>query len=106
MTWFREDSRTLSQHKFRYGYRKITRLLEDATNDQSQAGTTNDATRTAAMPCQGQETKSNGTACLCSRALLKREFQADTPMQKLVTDITYLPLWRENDVSVEYIRFV
>ncbi len=43
------------------------------------------------MSCKSQETESNGTASLCSRHLLKRQFQADAPMHKLVTDITYLP---------------
>ena len=45
----------------------------------------------ATMSCQSQETESKRSASHIAEHLLKRQFQADAPMHKLVTDITYLP---------------
>ncbi|MCM3781412.1 IS3 family transposase [Neobacillus mesonae] len=79
------------QHKFRYGYRKITALLraEHKVNHK----------RVQRMMQQEQlqcrvkvkKRKPTGQPVHIAEHLLKRQFQADRPMQKLVTDITYLP---------------
>ncbi|WP_125461094.1 IS3 family transposase [Paenibacillus ihbetae] len=79
------------EHKFRYGYRKITALLrrEHKVNHKRVQ---------RIMQCEGtqcrvrvKKRKPTGQPSYIAEHLLKREFKADAPMQKLVTDITYLP---------------
>ena len=79
------------QYKFRYGYRKITALLrkEQRINHKRVQ---------RIMQCEGlqcrvkvKKRKATGQPAYIAEHLLKREFEADAPMQKLVTDITYLP---------------
>lgn len=79
------------QHKFRYGYRKVTALLrlEQKINhkcvqrimqqEQLQCRVRMKKRRITGQPAQIADHR------------LKRQFQATEPLQKLVTDITYLP---------------
>lgn len=43
------------------------------------------------MPCQSEETQTYGQPAYIAEHGLKRQFSAHALMQKLVTDITYLP---------------
>lgn len=79
------------QHRFRYGYRKITALLRREYK-------INHKRVQRIMQCEGlqcrvkvKKRKTTGQPAYIAEHLLKREFKANAPMQKLVTDITYLP---------------
>jgi putative transposase len=79
------------QHKFRYGYRKITALLRKKYK-------INHKRVQRIMQCERlqcrvrvKKRKPTGQPIYLAENLLNRQFQADSPMQKLVTDITYLP---------------
>ncbi len=80
-----------TQHKFRYGYRKITALLrkEQAINHKRVQW----IIQMEGLQCRVKvkKRKATGQPAHIAEHLLKRQFQADEPMQKLVTDITYLP---------------
>ncbi|WP_410477459.1 IS3 family transposase [Paenibacillus sp. B2(2019)] len=80
------------RHKFGYGYRKITALLrvEQSINHKRIQ---------RIMQCERlqcrvkmKKRKVNGQPVHSSENLLKRQFHAEAPLQKLVTDITYLHL--------------
>ncbi|WP_095205971.1 IS3 family transposase [Paenibacillus sp. O199] len=80
-----------TQHKFRYGYRKITALLRSE-------GPINHKRVQRIMQCEGlqcrvriKKRKTTGQPAQPAEHLLKRKFHAEAPLQKLVTDITYLP---------------
>ena len=79
------------QHKFRYGYRKITALLrmEQTINHKRVQR----IMQREQLQCRVKvkKRKSTGQPAYLAENLLKRGFQADAPMEKLVTDITYLP---------------
>jgi putative transposase len=79
------------QHKFRYGYRKITALLrkEQAINHKRVQR----IMQREELQCRVKvkKRKPTGQPAYIAEHLLKRQFEADQPMQKLVTDITYLP---------------
>jgi putative transposase len=79
------------QHKFRYGYRKITALLqkEQTINHKRVQRIMQDEH----LQCRVRmkKRKSTGQPAHLAEHVLKRQFHADAPMQKLVTDITYLP---------------
>lgn len=79
------------QHKFRYGYRKITALLraEHKVNHKRVQR----IMQQEQLQCRVKvkKRKPTGQPIHIAEHLLKRQFQADRPMQKLVTDITYLP---------------
>ncbi len=79
------------QHKFRYGYWKITALLR-------KEHTINHKRVQRIMQREGlqcrvkvKKRKPTGQPAYIAEHLLKHQFEADVPMQKLVTDITYLP---------------
>jgi len=79
------------QHKFRYGYRKITALLRKKYK-------INHKRVQRIMQCEQlqcrvrvKKRKQTGQPAYVAEYLLKRQFQAEAPMHKLVTDITYLP---------------
>ncbi|WFB59957.1 IS3 family transposase [Paenibacillus sp. BR1-192] len=80
-----------SQHKFRYGYRKITALLrmERKINHKRVQR----IMQREGLQCRVKvkKRKPTGQPAYIAEHLLKRQFAADAPMQKLVTDITYLP---------------
>ncbi|MCM3274353.1 IS3 family transposase, partial [Paenibacillus elgii] len=78
------------QHKFRYGYRKITALLRrEQTINHKRVQRIMQRER---LQCRVKvkKRKLTGQPAHTAEHLLKRQFQADAPMQKLVTDITYL----------------
>jgi transposase InsO family protein len=80
-----------STHKYRYGYRKITALLrlEMRVNHKRVQS----IMQRKGLQCRVKVKKRKGTGqpTQVAEHLLKRDFRADQPMQKLVTDITYLP---------------
>lgn len=79
------------QHKFRYGYRKVTALLrlEQTINHKRVQR----IMQREGLQCRVRikKRKPTGQPAYLAEHLLKREFQAHLPMKKLVTDITYLP---------------
>ena len=81
-----------NQHKFRYGYRKITALLR---LDQHQINhkRVQRIMQREQLQCRVKvkKRKPTGQPAQVAEHLLKRQFQATRPLQKLVTDITYLP---------------
>ncbi|WP_156476327.1 IS3 family transposase [Bacillus nakamurai] len=78
-------------HKFRYGYRKITALLRREMSINHKA--VQRVMQKYGWQCRVKVKKrrQTGQPYHISDNLLKGDFQADRPFQKLVTDITYLP---------------
>lgn len=78
-------------HKFRYGYRKITALLKRVMSINHKA--VQRVMQKYGWQCRVKvkKRKRTGQPCHITDNLLKGDFQADQPLQKLVTDITYLP---------------
>ncbi|WP_342476556.1 IS3 family transposase [Paenibacillus sp. FSL H7-0350] len=78
-------------HKFRYGYRKITALLraEEPINHKRVQR----IMQREGLQCRVRmkKRKTTGQPAQPAEHLLKRQFHAAAPLQKLVTDITYLP---------------
>jgi putative transposase len=80
------------KHRFQYGYRKISALLQ-----QTQAhskGTVQRIMRENGWNCIVKPKKYHhkpGTAAIVAENVLNRDFTAKRPLQKLVTDVTYLP---------------
>ncbi|WP_310551162.1 IS3 family transposase [Paenibacillus glufosinatiresistens] len=79
------------QHKFRYGYRKITALLraEEPINHKR----VQQIMQREGLQCRVRmkKRKNTGQPVQPAENLLKRQFHAEGCLQKLVTDITYLP---------------
>lgn len=79
------------RHKFRYGYRKITALLrkEQSINHKRVQR----IMQIEGLQCRVRmkKRKTTGQPVHPAENLLKRQFHAEAPLQKLVTDITYLP---------------
>uniref|UniRef100_UPI00403FA517 IS3 family transposase n=1 Tax=Paenibacillus sp. KS-LC4 TaxID=2979727 RepID=UPI00403FA517 len=87
-----ERIRTLCvEHKFRYGYRKITASLSEETPVNHKA--VQRIMQREGLQCKVKvkKRKQTGAPTYVADHLLKRQFKADKPLQKLVTDITYLP---------------
>jgi putative transposase len=83
---------TLCQdHKFRYGYRKITALLKREMSINHKV--VQRVMQKYGWQCRVKVKKrrQTGQPYHIAHNLLKGDFQADQPFQKLVTDITYLP---------------
>ncbi len=80
-----------TQHKFRYGYRKITALLQK--EQPSHHKRVQRIMQREGLQCRVRMKKRRltGQPTHVAEHQLKRQFQANAPMQKLVTDITYLP---------------
>lgn len=78
-------------HKFRYGYRKITALLKREMPISHK--TVQRAMQEYGWQCQVKRKKrrKTGQPYYTAGNLLDRNFQSDRPLQRLVTDITYLP---------------
>jgi putative transposase len=78
-------------NKFRYGYRKITALLNQDIPINHKA--VQRVMQKYGWQCRVKVKKrrQTGQPYHIADNLLKRDFQADQPLQKLVTDITYLP---------------
>ncbi|PGN55056.1 IS3 family transposase [Priestia megaterium] len=79
------------KHKFRYGYRKITALLNRTMKINHKF--VQRVMQKYGWQCRvkRKKRKQTGQAYQVAENVLNREFQADRPLQKLVTDITYLP---------------
>ncbi|WP_368665129.1 IS3 family transposase [Paenibacillus borealis] len=78
------------QHEFSYRYRKFTALLraEEFINHKRVQRIMQ---REGPQPREEEETKDHGTTCPSRRKRTQVSFQAEGPLQKLVTDISYLP---------------
>ncbi|WP_374989650.1 IS3 family transposase (plasmid) [Priestia megaterium] len=79
------------KHKFRYGYRKITALLNRTMKINHKF--VQRVMQKYGWQCRvkRKKRKQTGQPYQVAENVLNREFQADRPLQKLVTDITYLP---------------
>lgn len=78
-------------HKFRYGYRKITALLNRTMKINHKF--VQRVMQKYGWQCSVKQKKRKltGQPYQVAENILNRKFQADRPLQKLVTDITYLP---------------
>ncbi len=76
------------QHKFRYGYRKITALYPGVCEKTVQR-----VMQKYGWQCRVKvkKRKRTGQPTYVAQNLLARDFTASKPLEKLVTDITYLP---------------
>ncbi|MFJ7936012.1 IS3 family transposase [Sporosarcina sp. NPDC096371] len=76
------------QHKFRYGYRKITALYPGVCEKTVQR-----VMQKYGWQCRVKvkKRKRTGQPTYVAQNLLARDFTASKPFEKLVTDITYLP---------------
>lgn len=79
------------QFKFRYGYRKITAILRKEMSINHKA--VQRVMQKYSWQCRVKvkKRKQTGQPYYIANNLLERNFQAERPFQKLVTDITYLP---------------
>lgn len=79
------------QHKFRYGYRKITALLRKKQIINHKR--VQRIMQAEQLQCRVRikKRKPTGQPSYTSAHLLQRQFHAEAPLKKLVTDITYLP---------------
>ncbi|MGE7920637.1 IS3 family transposase [Viridibacillus sp. NPDC093762] len=79
------------KHKFRYGYRKITALLRQELRVNHKV--VQRIMQKYGWQCRVKvkKRKKNGQPCHIADNLLNRNFEATAPLQRLVTDITYLP---------------
>lgn len=76
------------QHKFRYGYRKIAALLQNQSEKTVQR-----VMQKYGWQCRVKVKKRTrtGQPTYVAPNLLERNFKATKPLERLVTDITYLP---------------
>ncbi|OAH59185.1 tail length tape measure protein [Domibacillus aminovorans] len=79
------------ENKFRYGYRKITALLNQEIPINHKA--VQRVMQKYGWQCRVKvkKRKQTGQPYYIADNLLGRNFQTDKPLQKLATDITYLP---------------
>ncbi|WP_116513879.1 IS3 family transposase, partial [Bacillus spizizenii] len=79
------------EHKYRYGYRKITAILKKRMRINHK--TVQRIMQKNQWQCQikVKKRKKNGQPYAVVDNILDRNFQSDRPLEKLVTDITYLP---------------
>lgn len=79
------------RHKFRYGYRKITALLREEQRVNHKR--VQRIMQREGLQCRVRmkKRKITGQPVQPAENLLGRQFHAEAPLQKLVTDITYLP---------------
>lgn len=79
------------RHKFRYGYRKITALLRAEENLNHKR--VQRIMQREGLQCRvrTKKRKNTGQPAHPAENLLQRQFHTEAPLQKLVTDITYLP---------------
>lgn len=78
-------------HKFRLGYRKITGLINRTLHVNHKV--VQRIMQQYGLQCRvkPKKRKKLGQPAVVADHLLKRDFKASKPLQKLVTDITYLP---------------
>ena len=79
------------RHKYRYGYRKITSILQ--SEQVICEKTVQDVMQKYGWQCRVKVKmrKRTGQPAYITPNLLARNFRAEKPFEKLVTDITYLP---------------
>ena len=80
------------KHRFRYGYRKISALLQQ--EHAISKGTVQRIMRDHEWQCivkKKRYRQKPGRTAIVAENILNRHFTADRPLQKLVTDVTYLP---------------
>ncbi|WJE41826.1 IS3 family transposase [Bacillus halotolerans] len=79
------------EHKYRYGYRKITAILKKEMRINHK--TVQRIMQKNQWQCRVKvkKRKKNGQPYAVVDNILDRNFQSDHPLEKLVTDITYLP---------------
>ncbi|AZV48338.1 IS3 family transposase [Bacillus halotolerans] len=79
------------EHKYRYGYRKITAILKKGMRINHK--TVQRIMQKNQWQCRVKvkKRKKNGQPYAVVDNILNRNFQSDHPLEKLVTDITYLP---------------
>ncbi|WP_336183899.1 IS3 family transposase [Bacillus sp. 205(2023)] len=79
------------EHKYRYGYRKITAILKKEMRINHK--TVQRIMQKNQWQCRVKvkKRKKNGQPYAVVDNILDRNFQSDRPLEKLVTDITYLP---------------
>ncbi|QDK69321.1 IS3 family transposase [Bacillus halotolerans] len=79
------------EHKYRYGYRKITAILKKEMRINHK--TVQRIMQKNQWQCRVKvkKRKKNGQPYAVVNNILDRNFQSDHPLEKLVTDITYLP---------------
>ncbi|MCI3985976.1 IS3 family transposase [Bacillus vallismortis] len=79
------------EHKYRYGYRKITAILKKGMCINHK--TVQRIMQKNQWQCRVKvkKRKKNGQPYAVVDNILDRNFQSDHPLEKLVTDITYLP---------------
>ncbi|WHY23800.1 IS3 family transposase [Bacillus halotolerans] len=79
------------EHKYRYGYRKITAILKKGMRINHK--TVQRIMQKNQWQCRVKvkKRKKNGQPYAVVDNILNRNFQSDRPLEKLVTDITYLP---------------
>ncbi|MGQ5113137.1 IS3 family transposase [Bacillus halotolerans] len=79
------------EHKYRYGYRKITAILKKEMRINHK--TVQRIMQKNQWQCRVKvkKRKKNGQPYAVVDNILNRNFQSDHPLEKLVTDITYLP---------------
>ena len=88
--------KTCKETKFEYGYRNITGIIR---NQGYSIGlnTVQRIMQKFNLQCQvrpKRQTHYRGKESIVAHNVINREFKADRPLEKLVTDITYLP-WGE-----------
>ncbi|MGE7875722.1 IS3 family transposase, partial [Bacillus paramycoides] len=76
------------QHKFRYGYRKIAALYPGVCEKTVQRTMQKNGWQ---CKVKVKKRKRTGQPAYVAPNLLARDFTASKPLEKLVTDITYLP---------------
>jgi putative transposase len=79
------------QHGFRYGYRKITALLRQEICINHKAVQRIMQKNHWQCRVKVKKRKKTGQPYSIAKNILDRNFRSDRPLQKLVTDITYLP---------------
>jgi len=81
------------EHKFRYGYRKITALLrqEIGVNHKTIQRIMQKYGRQCRVKVKKRKQTGQPYYIAIAPNLFNRDFVATVPLQKLVTDITYLP---------------
>jgi len=83
---------------FRYGHRKVTALLKQKYNYHLNRKTVQKIKQKKSLQCRvkrKRRTWINGESRIVVENLLNRNFQANKPNEKWVTDITYLPFGTE-----------
>ncbi|HDZ1874710.1 TPA: IS3 family transposase, partial [Bacillus anthracis] len=83
---------------FRYGHRKVTALLKRKYNYHPNRKTVQKIMQKKNLQCRvkrKRRTWINGESRIVVENLLNRNFQANKPNEKWVTDITYLPFGTE-----------